>query len=35
MFLGIELTNNNYNSAVALLKECYGMKQVMIDSHHA
>ena len=32
--MGIELTNDNYNTAIALLKEHYGKKQVIIDSHY-
>ena len=35
MLMGIELTNDIYNIAIALLKERYGKKQVMIDSHYA
>ena len=35
MLMGIELTNNNYNTAIALLKERYGKKQVMVDSRYA
>ena len=31
MLMGIELTNDNYNTAIALLKELYVKKQVMID----
>ena len=34
MLMGIELTNDNYNNAVALLKERYGKQQVMIDSDY-
>ena len=34
MLMGIELTNDNYNTAVALLKERYGKQQVMIDSDY-
>ena len=33
MLMGIELTNDNYNTAIALLKESYGKKQVMTDLH--
>ena len=33
--MGIKLTNDNYNTAIALLKEHFGYKQVMIDSHYA
>ena len=32
--MGIELTNDNYNAAIALLKERYGKKQLMIASHY-
>ena len=35
MLMGIVLTNDNYNTAIALLKERYGKKEVMIDSHSA
>ena len=31
MLMGIELTNDNYNTTIALLKELYGKKQIMID----
>ena len=31
MSMDIELTNENYNTTIALLKERYGKKQVMID----
>ena len=34
MLMGIELTNDNYNTAIALLKESYGKKQVMTDLHY-
>ena len=32
---GLELTNENYNVAVEILKERYGRKQFMIDAHYA
>ena len=32
---GLELTNDNYNVAVQLLKERYGRKQFLIDAHYA
>ena len=32
--MSIELANDNYNTAIALLKERYGKKQVMIDLHY-
>ena len=32
--MGIKLINDNYNTAIALLKKRYGKKQVMIDSHY-
>ena len=35
MLMGRELTNDNYNTAVALLKERYEKKQVIIDSYYA
>ena len=35
MLMGIEQTNDNYNTAIALLKERYGKKQVMIDLHYS
>ena len=35
MLMGIELTNDNYNTAIALLKERYGKKQVIIDLHYS
>ena len=35
MLMGIELTNDNYNTTIALLKEHYGKKQVITDSHYA
>ena len=35
MLMGIELTKDNYNTAIALLKERYGKKQVIIDLHYA
>ena len=35
ILMGIKLTNDNYNTAIALLKEHYGYEQVMIDSHYA
>ena len=35
MLMGIELTKYNYNTAIALLKEYYRKKQVMIDLHYA
>ena len=31
MLMGIELTNDNYNTTIDLLKELYGKKQIMID----
>ena len=34
MLMGIELTNDNYSTAIALLKESYGKKQVMTDLHY-
>ena len=35
MSMSIELTNDNCNTAIALLRERYGKKQVMIDLHYA
>ena len=35
MLMGIKVTNDNYGTAKALLKERFGKKQVMIDSHYA
>ena len=32
---GLELTNDNYEVAIDLLKERYGRKQFMIDAHYA
>ena len=34
MLMSIELADDNYNTAIALLKERYGKKQVMIDLHY-
>ena len=33
--MGIKVTNDNYGTAKTLLKERFGKKQVMIDSHYA
>ena len=35
MLMNIEPTSNNYNTAIALLKERYAKKQVMIDLYYA
>ena len=35
MLMGIEMTNDTYNTAIALLKERYDKKQVITDSHYA
>ena len=34
MLMGIELRNDNCNTAIALLKERYGKEQVMINSYY-
>ena len=35
MLMNIEPTSDNYNTAIALLKERYAKKQVMIDLYYA
>ena len=32
---GLDITNNNYEIAVKMLKERYGKKYLMIDAHYS
>ena len=32
---GLELTNGNYDTAIQLMKDRYGKRQIMVDAHYS